>query len=313
MSTHPAPPSPDSTPAGLSPGDVVDQARRAWWRPRLSLPRAWRRPLAVIGMVVIAFWAVIVIFGPWIAPFDALAQDFERYQAPSPEHLFGTDGVGRDILSRVIAGARISLPVAVILVAISLAIGSTIGAVAGYVGGWLDGFLMRIVDLFFSFPAIVLAMAVSAALGPSLLNAVAAIVVVSWPAYARVTRSLVLGIRDQNYIAAARLLGASPTRILLRDVAPNVLGPILVVATLELGNAILLLSGLSFLGLGAVPPTPEWGSMVADGSRAFYNYWVALFPGLAIFTVVLAFNFLGDALRDALDPRSNRAVTNAEL
>ncbi|TXK20068.1 ABC transporter permease [Homoserinibacter sp. GY 40078] len=280
---------------------------------RVRLPRAWRRPLAVIGLVVVAFWVLVVIFGPLIAPYDPIAQDSARYLPPSAEHLFGTDGVGRDVFSRVVSGARISLPVAVGLVALSLAIGSTVGAIAGYAGGVVDGVLMRIVDLFFSFPAIVLAMAVSAALGPSLLNAVAAIVVVSWPAYARVTRSLVLGLRDANYIQASRLLGASAGRALLRDIAPNVIGPILVVATLELGNAILLLSGLSFLGLGAVPPTPEWGAMVADGARAFYNYWVALFPGLAIFSVVLAFNFIGDALRDALDPRTERAVGNVEV
>lgn len=297
----------------MSLSTALDAARRPWLPRWRGLPPAWRRPLAIIGIVIIAFWALVVILGPWITPYDPLSQEFARYLPPSAQNLFGTDGVGRDVLSRVIAAARISLPVALALVVISLAIGGTVGAIAGYVGGAVDGILMRIVDLFFSFPAILLAMAVAAALGPSLLNAVAAIVVVSWPAYARVTRSLVLGVRDQNYIAAARLLGASPTRVLVRDIAPNILGPILVVATLELGNAILLLSGLSFLGLGAVPPTPEWGSMVADGSRAFYNYWVALFPGLAIFSVVLAFNFLGDALRDALDPRASRAVTNAEV
>ncbi|WP_255513485.1 ABC transporter permease [Homoserinibacter sp. GY 40078] len=295
-----------------NPVDELDRRRRFRMR-RVRLPRAWRRPLAVIGLVVVAFWVLVVIFGPLIAPYDPIAQDSARYLPPSAEHLFGTDGVGRDVFSRVVSGARISLPVAVGLVALSLAIGSTVGAIAGYAGGVVDGVLMRIVDLFFSFPAIVLAMAVSAALGPSLLNAVAAIVVVSWPAYARVTRSLVLGLRDANYIQASRLLGASAGRALLRDIAPNVIGPILVVATLELGNAILLLSGLSFLGLGAVPPTPEWGAMVADGARAFYNYWVALFPGLAIFSVVLAFNFIGDALRDALDPRTERAVGNVEV
>lgn len=290
----------------------LDGARR-WRMPRMRLPRAWRRPLAVVGLVIVAFWVLVMVFGPLIAPHDPLAQESPRFLPPSAEHLFGTDGVGRDVFSRVIAGARISLPVALLLVAISLVIGSTVGAIAGYVGGVVDSVLMRIVDLFFSFPAIVLAMAVSAALGPSLVNAVAAIVVVSWPAYARVTRSLVLGLRDANYVAASRLLGTSSARALLRDIGPNIIGPILVVATLELGNAILLLSGLSFLGLGAVPPTPEWGAMVADGSRAFYNYWIALFPGLAIFSVVLAFNFIGDALRDALDPRTERAVGNAEV
>ncbi len=302
----------DPTTAAADAVADLDRARR-WRPPLLRLPRAWRRPLAVVGLSIVAFWLLVLIFGPLLVPFDPLAQDFPRFQAPSAEHWFGTDGVGRDVLSRVVAGARISLPVALLLVGLSLVIGSTVGAIAGYFGGVVDGILMRIVDLFFSFPAIVLAMAVSAALGPSLLNAVLAVVVVSWPAYARVTRSLVLGLRDANYIAASRLLGASAARTLVRDIAPNVAGPILVVATLELGNAILLLSGLSFLGLGAVPPTPEWGAMVAEGSRAFYNWWVALFPGIAIFSVVLAFNFIGDALRDALDPRTSRAVSNAEV
>ncbi|WP_084125962.1 ABC transporter permease [Demequina sp. NBRC 110054] len=296
----------------------TDTARSTPPRLRLAVPRwrapaAWRRPLAVIGIAIVLFWIVIVIFAPLIAPYDPLAQDSARFLAPSAEHWFGTDGVGRDVFSRVVYGARVSLPVAVLLVALSLIVGSTVGAIAGYFGGKVDGLLMRIVDLFFAFPAIILAMAISAALGPSLVNAVLAIVVVSWPAYARVMRSLVLGLRDSEFVSASRLLGAGSARTLLREIAPNVIGPIMVIATLELGNAILLLSGLSYLGLGAVPPTPEWGAMVSDGSRVFYNYWVALYPGIAIFSVVLAFNFIGDSLRDALDPRSARAVGTGEM
>jgi len=283
-------------------------SRHNRWVKRLRLPAAWRRPLGIAGLVIIAFWVLVIIFAPLIAPFDPLAQDSARYQPPSGEHLFGTDGVGRDIFSRVIYGAQISIPIAILLVALSVLVGSTIGAIAGYFGGVVDTVLMRIVDLFFAFPAIILAMAVAAALGPSLVNAVLAIVVVFWPTYARVTRSLVLGLRDSNYIAASRLLGVSSFRALIREVLPNIVGPVLVLATLELGNAILLLSGLSYLGLGAVPPTPEWGAMVSDGARAFYNYWVALFPGIAIFSVVIAFNFLGDVLRDALDPRTAKSV-----
>ncbi|BDI21865.1 ABC transporter permease [Herbiconiux sp. L3-i23] len=302
-----------STPTATPTLDLDEARKGRWALRRRRLPRAWRRPLAVIGMVVIAFWVLVALFAPLLAPSDPLAQSFPRFLPPSPEHLFGTDGVGRDVLSRVIYGAQISLPVAVLLVILSVIIGGTIGALAGFFGGIVDTVLMRIVDLFFAFPAIILAMAVSAALGPSLTNAVLAIVVVSWPAYARVTRSLVLTLRDSNYIAASRLLGVSSTRALLREVLPNVGGPILVLATLELGNAVLLLSGLSFLGLGAVPPTPEWGAMVSEGARVFYNYWVALFPGIAIFSIVIAFNFLGDALRDALDPRVSRAVAASEL
>ena len=293
--------------------DPLGSADGRRWIPRWRLPAAWRRPLAIVGVLIVAFWVIVMIFAPLLAPYDPLAQDAARFLPPSPEHWFGTDGVGRDVLSRVIYGARISIPIAVMLVLLSLVIGSTIGALSGYFGGGVDAVAMRVVDLFFAFPAIILAMAVSAALGPSLVNAVLAIVVVSWPAYARVTRSLVIGLRDSNFVAASRLIGASSVRTLGRDIAPNILGPIVVISTLELGNAILLLAGLSYLGLGAVPPTPEWGAMVSEGSRVFYNYWVALFPGLAILSIVLAFNFIGDSLRDALDPRTSRAVQSMEL
>lgn len=292
---------------------LEDLSTRRRWMPRWRLPRVWRRPLAIIGLVIVAFWLLVVLLAPVLAPYDPLAQSSPRFLSPSLQHPFGTDGVGRDVLSRVIHGARISIPIAIMLVGLSLAVGSTVGAIAGYFGGWVDAVLMRLVDLFFSFPAIILAMAVSAALGPSLVNAVLAIVVVSWPAYARLTRSLVLSLRDAHFVEASRLLGTSSPRALVRDIAPNILGPIAVISTLELGNAILLLSGLSYLGLGAVPPTPEWGAMVSEGSRVFYHYWVALFPGLAILSIVLAFNFIGDSLRDALDPRSSRAVQSREL
>lgn len=302
-----------TTEKALDTVDPIASTDGRRWMPRWRLPAAWRRPLAVVGIVIVVFWILVIIFAPLLAPYNPLAQDSPRFLPPSPEHWFGTDGVGRDVLSRVIYGARISIPIAVMLVALSLVVGATVGAIAGYFGGTVDAVLMRIVDLFFAFPAIILAMAVSAALGPSLVNAVLAIVVVSWPAYARVTRSLVIGLRDSNFIAASRLIGASSVRTLGRDIAPNILGPIAIISTLELGNAILLLSGLSYLGLGAVPPTPEWGAMVSEGSRVFYNYWVALFPGLAILSVVLAFNFIGDSLRDALDPRTSRAVQAMEL
>jgi len=195
-----------------------------------------------------------------------------------------------------------------VLVAGSLVIGSVLGAVAGYLGGVVDEVIMRIADLVFAFPTIILAMVVAAALGPSLANAVLALLVVSWPNYARVMRALVLGARGQEYVVAGRLLGAGPFTSLRRDVLPNVSAPMLVLAMLDFGNQILLLAGLSFLGLGAVPPTPEWGSMVADGVTQFSSWWLATFPGLAIFSVVVAFNFLGDALRDALDPRTAGAV-----
>ncbi len=205
-------------------------------------------------------------------------------------------------------GARVSLPLAVLLVFFAMLIGSIIGSLAGFFGGWVDSVGMRLADIVFAFPGIILAMAVAAALGPELRNAVLAVVIVSWPAYARLMRGLVLSARGSQYVVASRLLGASPLRALAVDIRPNVLGPVLVMAALDVGNAVLLLSGLSFLGLGAQPPTAEWGAMVAAGAQNFDKWWIGLFPGLAILTVVLAFNFIGDSLRDALDPRTARAI-----
>jgi ABC-type dipeptide/oligopeptide/nickel transport system permease subunit len=275
---------------------------RAERRLRLSFLR--RQPLAVIGATIALAWIVIAIFAPLIAPYGSLAQSFTPSQSPSLHHLFGTDELGRDVFSRVIYGSRVSLPIALLLVGLAALIGSAVGAVAGYFRGLLDGTLMRTVDLFFAFPPIILAMVVAAVLGRGLQNAALAIVVVAWPSYARVVRGLVLSVGDSEFVQSARLLGAPARRALFRDVVPNVVGPVVVLATLDLANAILLLSGLSFLGLGAQPPQAEWGSMVADGTQYFQWWWMGTFPGLAIFTVVLAFNFLGDALRDVLDPRT---------
>jgi peptide/nickel transport system permease protein len=286
----------------LSPGLKLRRSRRTGRRA------PWRSPLAVTGLVVITCWLVVAVAAPLLAPANPLAQNFDRFLAPSAAHWFGTDELGRDVFSRVLYGARISIPLSLLLVACSLTIGSVLGAAAGYFGGWLETVVMRTADLVFAFPAIILAMAVVAALGPDLTNAVLAIVVVSWPSYARVARGLVLSSRNADYVLAARLLGSSGRRSLLVDVTPNVAGPLLVLATLDIGNAALLLSGLSFLGLGARPPTAEWGAMVASGATNFDKWWLGLFPGLAILTLVLAVNFLGDTLRDALDPRTARTV-----
>jgi len=272
------------------------------------IPAAWRQPLAIVGTVIAFAWIVIAIFAPLIAPANPLAQSFPASASPSLHHLFGTDELGRDVLSRVIYGSRVSLPIAVTLVAVAATIGSVVGAVAGYFRGFVDGMLMRTTDLVFAFPPIILAMVVAAVLGRGLFNAALAIVVVAWPSYARVVRGLVLSVGDSEYVQSARLLGASSRRALVRDVLPNVIGPVFVLATLDLANAILLLSGLSFLGLGAQPPQAEWGSMVAEGTQYFQWWWIGTFPGLAIFTVVLAFNFLGDSLRDVFDPRTARRV-----
>ena len=286
--------------------DLAVDARPA--RRRLHVPTAWRQPLAVVGVAIAVVWVLLAIFAPLLAPYDPLGQAAVPSQSPSWHHLFGTDELGRDVLSRVLYGARVSLPIALVLVALAMTIGSVFGAVAGYFGGLVDGVFMRAADLVFAFPPIILAMVVAAVLGRGLFNAALAIVVVAWPSYARVSRGLVLSVGDSEYVQTARLLGATSRRTLFRDVLPNVAGPIFVLATLDLATAILLLSGLSFLGLGAQPPKAEWGSMVAEGTQYFQWWWIGTFPGLAIFTVVLAFNFIGDSLRDVFDPRTARRL-----
>jgi peptide/nickel transport system permease protein len=267
---------------------------------------AWRQPLTVVGATIAVVWFLVAALAPLIAPHDPLEQSFVPFSPPSSDHPFGTDELGRDVLSRVIYGARISLPLGLLLVVLASTIGGVLGALAGYFRGWVDGVVMRTADLVFAFPAIILAMVVTASLGRGLTNAVLALVIVAWPSYARVVRSLVLSVGDTEYVWASRLLGASARRALVREVLPNVIGPVLVLATLDVGNAILLLSGLSFLGLGAQPPAAEWGSMVATGTQYFQFWWMGTFPGLAIFTAVLAFNFVGDSLRDIFDPRTAR-------
>jgi len=263
-----------------------------------------RRPGAVFGIVVLLSWLLVAALAPLLAPGSPTEPSAGSLLAPSAAHWFGTDELGRDVLSRVLYGARLSLPLALLLVMLASAVGSTIGAFAGFAGGVIDSVIMRVTDMFFAFPSIVLTMAFAAALGPSLQSAVLAIVIVSWPPYARVVRGLVLAMRGSNYVAVSRLLGGSSSRLLVRDVLPNVIGPVLVVGTLDIGSAVLLLAGLSFLGLGAQPPAAEWGAMVAAATQYFSNWWMGLFPGLAIATVVFAVNMIGDALRDYFDPRS---------
>ncbi len=278
-------------------------ARRRW-----RIPKAWRTPLGIVGAVVSIAWILVAVLGPLIWPHDPLAQDLPRLAAPGAGHWFGTDQLGRDELSRVLAGARVTIPLSLLLVGMSMLVGGILGAAAGFFGRWVDETVMRITDLVMAFPTTILAMVVAASLGASLINAVFAALIVSWPSYARVTRGLVLGVRNSDYVLADRLLGFSVVRSLRLDVLPIVTGPVLVLASLDIGTATLLLSGLSFLGLGAKPPTAEWGSMVASAIPNFDSWWLGVFPGLAILTVVMAFNFLGDTLRDALDPRTAGAL-----
>jgi ABC-type dipeptide/oligopeptide/nickel transport system permease subunit len=256
------------------------------------------------GLMIAGLWVLVAIFAPLIAPHDPLAQDFAIIEAPSGAHPFGTDELGRDVLSRVMVAARNSLPLAVLLVVCAGTLGTVLGLVAGYLGGWVDGLIMRLADLFSAFPAIVLAMVVTASLGPSTRNAVLALVTVLWPVFARVVRSLVLSIGSSEYVQAFRLHGASAKRAMWKEIVPNIVGPITVLVTIYLADALLMLAGLSFLGLGTQPPTPEWGSMISVGTQYFQNWWMAGFPGLAIFSAALAFNFIGDGLRDVFDPQS---------
>jgi peptide/nickel transport system permease protein len=290
-------------PAQLGPSE--DRLSR---KDRAALRPPWRQPLAVIGIGIIVAWALVAIFAPELAPYPPNLQFAPLNAAPSHVYLFGTDELGRDVFSRVLYGARLSLPLAALLVAVAMMIGSALGAIAGFFSGIVDSVIMRIADVVFAFPGIILAMAIAAALGAQLRNAVLAVIVVSWPSYSRLSRGLVLGARSSEYVTSARLLGSSGWRTMWVELRPNIAGPIFVLAALDIGNAVLLLSGLSFLGLGAQPPTAEWGSMVSEGVQNFNSWWIGLFPGLAILTVVLAFNFVGDALRDMLDPRTARMI-----
>lgn len=264
----------------------------------------WLRPWTVVSMAVIVIWAVLAVVAPWIAPYDPLKTVGPNLQSPSGAHWFGTDELGRDVFSRVIVGTRLSLPLAVVIVVLSLLVGGIVGLLAGYLGRTVDTVAMRLADLVLAFPQIILAMAVTAAFGPSTGNAVLALVIVSWPLYARIIRSSVLSVREQEYVVSGHLLGSGTIKSIVKDVIPNSAGPALVMATIELGNAILMLAALSFLGLGPRPPVPEWGAMIALGSQNLSNWWISLFPGLAILTIVLAFNMLGDSVQDHLDPRN---------
>ena len=283
-------------PAGARPGRWTRYRR---WQRRYGLP--------AFGGVIVLAWLLLAVAAPLVAPFPPNAVDVSaRLLPPDAVHLLGTDELGRDVLSRLIFGARISLFTGVVVVAVGGLVGTLIGGVAAYLGGWVEEALMRFTDLVLCFPPIILALAIAAALGIGTTNTIIAILVVWWPKFARLSRSLVLQQRAREYVEAALLAGYGPARILGRHIIPNAVGPLVVLLTLDVGNAIITFAGLSFLGLGVVPPTAEWGAMVAEGRELVQQWWVAAFPGAAILTVVLGFNFLGDGVRDWLDPRSGQ-------
>ncbi len=281
---------------------------RAAFSPNAALARRFRRnPGAMLGLIIVALLLLIALVGPLLTgnPTDQALAD--RLQAPSGAHWLGTDQLGRDVLARVVNGARISLRLGVFVVLLSLAIGIVVGLTAGLTGGVWDDVLMRITDIFLAFPSLILAMAISAALGPSLTNVLIAVAVVSWPAYARLLRAQVLALREREFVEAARAVGASSARIAWRHLLPNTLAPLLVQASFDVGGAILTAAGLGFIGFGAQPPIPEWGAMVSE-TRNYIGQapWASSAPALAILLTVLAFNLLGDGIRDVYDPRNSR-------
>lgn len=300
---------PDSTPRSIgrevkaSISSLRDRIREL--RTSREFHQFTENRLNVLGLGIVSVVVLAAVFAPELAPYSPTEQDlFNRLQPPSVAHPMGTDQLGRDILSRLLFGARISLRLACVVVGITLTIGTIVGVAAGYIGGWVDEALMRVVDILLAFPGILLALVIAGFLGPSLTNIMIALAAVGWTQYARVVRGSVLSVREEEYVKAAQIMGVSDTRIVVRHLLPNVLTPVIVLATMDMAYVILGTAGLSFLGLGAQPPTPEWGTMLASG-RNFVEtaWWVVNFPGIAIMITVLGFNLLGDGLRDVLDPQ----------
>lgn len=283
-------------------------SRRVQSPNAMLLRRFSKERTAVFGLLVIVIFTLIAVFAPLLAPFDPLQQDIPNgLAAPSPDHWMGTDKLGRDVFSRMLYGARISLGAGLGVVLMSAVIGALIGIVAGYVGGWADEGIMRVTDIFFAFPSLILAMAIAGALGPSLQNALIAVAVVTWPVYARLIRGQVLILRNREFVQAARAVGAGHGLILRRHLFPNTLSPLLVQASFDMGVTILAVAGLSFIGFGAQPPTPEWGVMISEGRNYITtHWWLTFFPAMAMLLAVAGFNLVGDGLRDVLDPRLRR-------
>ncbi|MGH2453218.1 MAG: nickel transporter permease [bacterium] len=286
--------------AAAAPTVAAQRAQR-----RRLISRALANPLSLAGLLIIGLLLLVALVAPWLAPYDPIQTNVpRRLEAPSGEFLFGTDQLGRDILSRILYGSRISLRIALLAAVIATLIGAPLGLISGYFRGRVDDLLMRVTDMFMAFPRLILAMAIAAALRPTLENVIIAISLAAWPAYARLARSVTLGLREENFVEAARALGASPLRILTRHVAPGVISPLVIQVSLDMGGIILTAAGLGFIGFGAQPPTPEWGVMISEGRTYITGqWWLSTFPGIAISLVVLGFNLLGDGIRDILDPR----------
>lgn len=277
------------------------------WPRTLTVARLASNPMAVAGACLLAFVSIVALVAPLIAPYEPVTHGdivATRLQSPSLSHPMGTDRFGRDVLSRVIYGARISLSIGFVAVAIGTALGTAVGAVAGYFGGLADTLLMRLTDAFLSFPRLILLIVVVALFDPTIVVVVSVLGLTGWMGIARIVRGEVLSLREREFVLAARALGMTDARILGRHILPNALAPVIVFATLGIGNTILIEAGLSFLGLGVQPPTPSWGAMISEGRDALLTgWWMATFPGLAVVLTVVAFNLFGDGLRDALDPR----------
>jgi len=273
--------------------------------PAHAIVRALRQRGATAGLAIIVVFLLVCVLAPWIVPYDPFDQDLSNaLSAPGADHWLGADQYGRDILSRLISGTRYALMAIVAANGLALAVGGTLGLVAGFAGGRVDTLVMRLVDVMLAFPYLLLALIIVAALGPSFTNSIIAIGIIYTPQYARLMRGQVLAVQEADFVWAARSVGAGRLRVMLRHVLPNSMSPVLVMATLQAGSVVVETAGLSFLGLGAQPPSPDWGALLADGHAYFLSaWWIATFPGLAIFLVVVGFNLIGDALRDQLDPR----------
>jgi peptide/nickel transport system permease protein len=272
-------------------------------RPSFVRP-SWLTAPVVAGALLVVFWVAVALTVQWWPLDDPVTIAGKRLAPPSAAHWLGTDALSRDVVSRTLHGAQHSLPIALVVILSAVAIGVTLGAIGGYLGGLADAAVMRLVDITLSFPPIMLAMAVTASLGPGLWHAAIAMIIVWWPIYARLMRAQVLAVREREHVEAAVAAGATGPRTLFAHILPLCWSPILINATMDFGQVVLLVASLSFIGLGASPPTPEWGQMTYEGAQKFQYWWIAFGPGMAILSVVLGFNFLGDGLRDILDPRT---------